>query len=160
MLACSERGRARHWGHARRLGQRRGLSLERLMSWAEVPFAPSVDSSEPTPEETARVDKILAEADDNKYWFAASKDGNRVSHYRGMFPSSASYEPKQALSIPASLAQAFFGHQIPMLELQQGNISACLSTAHADVQANAEEHACPPELYKGRAGAMQGSTWE
>ncbi|CAK0786704.1 hypothetical protein CVIRNUC_009918 [Coccomyxa viridis] len=57
-------------------------SLERLMSWAEVPFAPSVDSSEPEPEELGRVEKILAEADEEEYWFAASKDGNRVSHYR------------------------------------------------------------------------------
>ena len=59
-------------------------SLERLMSWAEVPFAPSVDSSEPEPEELGRVEKILAEADEEEYWFAASKDGNRVSHYRGL----------------------------------------------------------------------------
>ncbi|CAL5222100.1 g4409 [Coccomyxa viridis] len=57
-------------------------SLERLMSWAEVPFTPSVDSSEPTPEEVGRVEKILSEADDDDYWFAASKDGNRISHYR------------------------------------------------------------------------------
>ena len=54
------------------------------MSWAEVPFAPSVDSSEPEPEELGRVEKILAEADEEEYWFAASKDGNRVSHYRGL----------------------------------------------------------------------------
>ena len=54
------------------------------MSWAEVPFAPSVDSSEPEPEEVGRVEKILAEADEAEYWFAASKDGNRVSHYRGL----------------------------------------------------------------------------
>ena len=59
-------------------------SLERLMSWAEVPFAPSVDSSEPEPEELGRVEKILAEADEEEYWFAASKDGNRISHYRGL----------------------------------------------------------------------------
>ncbi len=57
------------------------------MSWAEVPFATSVDSSEPTEEEVARVEKILAEADDDDYWFAASKDGNRISHYRGLLPS-------------------------------------------------------------------------
>ena len=53
------------------------------MSWAEVPFAPSVDSSEPEPEELGRVEKILAEADEEEYWFEASKDGNRISHYRG-----------------------------------------------------------------------------
>ena len=58
------------------------------MSWAEVPFGPSVDSSEPTQEEVARVEKILSEADEDRYWFAASKDGNRISHYRGALPSS------------------------------------------------------------------------
>ena len=57
------------------------------MSWAEVPFAPSVDSSEPTEEEVVRVEKILSEADDDDYWFAASKDGNRISHYRGLLAS-------------------------------------------------------------------------
>lgn len=57
------------------------------MSWAEVPFAPSIDSSQPIQEEIARVEKILSEADDDQYWFAASKDGNRVSHYRGALPS-------------------------------------------------------------------------
>ncbi len=54
------------------------------MSCAEVPFAPSVDSSEPESEELGRVEKILAEADEEEYWLAASKDGNRVSHYRGL----------------------------------------------------------------------------
>lgn len=54
------------------------------MSWAEVPFAPSVDSSQPAEEDVARVEKILSEADDDDYWFAASKDGNRISHYRGL----------------------------------------------------------------------------
>jgi len=56
--------------------------MERLMSWAEVPFAPDVDPSSPTPEEAARVEKVLSEADDPNYWFAASRDGNRTSHYR------------------------------------------------------------------------------
>ena len=53
------------------------------MSWAEVPFAPSIDSSGVDVEEVARVERILSEADDETYWYAASKDGNRISHYRG-----------------------------------------------------------------------------
>ena len=71
------------------------------MSWAEVPFTPSVDSSEPTPEEVGRVEKVLSEADDDDYWFAASKDGNRISHYRGnvtlllqAFSSLSSFEER------------------------------------------------------------------
>lgn len=42
-----------------------------------------VDPSEPSPQERARVDTILGEADHPDYWFHASKDGNRESHYRG-----------------------------------------------------------------------------
>lgn len=69
------------------------------MSWAEVPFGEAIDSSEPTQEEVGRVEKVLSEAEDEGYWFAASRDGNRVSHYRGI-PSV----PVRSLSLrPVSL---------------------------------------------------------
>ena len=54
-----------------------------MVSWTEVGFAPAQDDSEPAPEEAERVGRILAEADDPNYWWAASKDGNREAHYRG-----------------------------------------------------------------------------
>ncbi|GBF97525.1 hypothetical protein Rsub_10448 [Raphidocelis subcapitata] len=44
--------------------------------------AADIDVSEPTAEERARVDRIVSEQDEEDYWFHASKDGNRESHYR------------------------------------------------------------------------------
>lgn len=57
--------------------------MERLVSWQEVGFSGEVDESLPEAEETERVDRIMAEAEAPDYWFAASRDGNRESHYRG-----------------------------------------------------------------------------
>ncbi len=36
------------------------------------------------PEAVAAVDKVVREWDAEDYWFHASKDGNRLGHYRGM----------------------------------------------------------------------------
>ncbi len=41
------------------------------------------DEAGPSPAEQEIVKNVIAEADDPGYWFAASKDGNRESHYRG-----------------------------------------------------------------------------
>eukprot|EP00884_Botryococcus_braunii_P000199 jgi/Botrbrau1/1017/Bobra.114_1s0055.1 len=68
--------------------------LEKLISRQRIPFygAPAntaeggqklVDGRGPAPEEVQRVMSILQEADQPDYWFAASKDGNRETHYRG-----------------------------------------------------------------------------
>ena len=46
-------------------------------------FAARVDEAEPAPAERERVERILLEAADPDYWFAASRDGNREAHYRG-----------------------------------------------------------------------------
>lgn len=58
-------------------------SLERLLSIRETAFLKEKDGSAPAPEEQQRVLSILSEADDDDYWFAASRDGNRAAHYRG-----------------------------------------------------------------------------
>ena len=39
------------------------------------------------PEESERVKAITAECHAEDYWFAASRDGNRESHYRGKMAS-------------------------------------------------------------------------
>ena len=64
-------------------------SLERLLSCREVPFTASRDGAEPAAADHERVLTILAEADDEDYWFAASRDGNRAAHYTGA-PAAAS----------------------------------------------------------------------
>ena len=46
-------------------------------------FAARVDEAEPSAAERERVERILLEAADPEYWFAASRDGNREAHYRG-----------------------------------------------------------------------------
>ena len=43
----------------------------------------SSDSLDIAPEDLERVKSVVAESEDEKYWFAASRDGNRESHYRG-----------------------------------------------------------------------------
>ena len=59
-------------------------SLERLLSCRDVAFAPGpADEAAPLAEDHRRVLNIVAEADDDDYWFAASRDGNREAHYRG-----------------------------------------------------------------------------
>ena len=58
-------------------------SLERLLSCQETKLAGGDDAAEPEAAECARVEAIVAEADSPEYWFAASRDGNRESHYRG-----------------------------------------------------------------------------
>ena len=58
-------------------------SLERLLSIREITFLKVKDASAPAPEEHQRVLSILSEADDDDYWFAASRDGNRAAHYIG-----------------------------------------------------------------------------
>ena len=60
-------------------------SLERLLSLREVAFRGGArDEAPPAEEDRQRVLAILSEADDPNYWFAASRDGNRAAHYRGV----------------------------------------------------------------------------
>ena len=61
-------------------------SLERLVAWQETLFdaAAPTDPSEPLVEEAERVSRIMMEQDAGDYWFAASRDGNREGHYRGV----------------------------------------------------------------------------
>ena len=73
-------------------------SLERLLSCRNVPFAAGpADAAEPAPAVHQRVLTIVAEADDDDYWFAASRDGNREAHYRGA-PTLASSDTRPASS--------------------------------------------------------------
>ena len=59
-------------------------SLERPLCCRDVPFAAGpTDDAAPLAEDHQRVLDIVAEADDDDYWFAASRDGNREAHYRG-----------------------------------------------------------------------------
>lgn len=44
-----------------------------------------MDSLDIAPEEAKRVEEVIAESESESYWYAASKDGNRESHYRGTF---------------------------------------------------------------------------
>jgi len=65
-------------------------SLEQVLSCRDVSFAAGPpDSAGPAPPDHQRVLTILAEADDDDYWFAASRDGNREAHYRGAQHASA-----------------------------------------------------------------------
>ena len=59
-------------------------SLEGLLCCRDIPFAAGpIDGAGPLAEDHRRVLNIVAEADDDDYWFAASRDGNREGHYRG-----------------------------------------------------------------------------
>ena len=56
------------------------------MAWQETLFdaAAPLDPREPLAEEAERVSRIMTEQDADDYWFAASRDGNREGHYRGV----------------------------------------------------------------------------
>lgn len=58
-------------------------SLERLLTCQPILFRGGIDGSPPHVEELSRVAGIVAEQEAPDYWFAASKDGHRESHYRG-----------------------------------------------------------------------------
>ena len=58
-------------------------SLERYITWHEVQFDGGQSWHQASPEEADRVRHIVGEADHPDYWFSASKDGNRETHYRG-----------------------------------------------------------------------------
>lgn len=59
-------------------------SLERCVSRQRLPLAPGAPSREP-PSQAQReyVERVVAEWEQEDYWFHASKDGNREAHYRG-----------------------------------------------------------------------------
>ena len=60
-----------------------------MIASTEVRFAARVDETEASSAERERVERILLEAADPDYWFAASRDGNREAHYRGALPQPA-----------------------------------------------------------------------
>ncbi|KXZ55125.1 hypothetical protein GPECTOR_3g277 [Gonium pectorale] len=61
--------------------------LERRLLEHMVPLqrGAAPDARHPEPEEAERVRGVVAEADSPGYWFNASKDGNRESHYRSSY---------------------------------------------------------------------------
>ncbi len=64
-------------------------SLEEYLELSKVSLNSEdlLDDSMPSQQEQDNVQAVLQEADHPSYWFSASKDGNRESHYRGLFHS-------------------------------------------------------------------------
>ena len=64
-------------------------SLEEYLELSKVPLNSEdlLDDSMPSQQEQDNVQAVLQEADHPSYWVSASKDGNRESHYRGLFHS-------------------------------------------------------------------------
>lgn len=64
-------------------------SLEEYLELSKVPLNSEdlLDDLMPSQQEQDNVQAVLQEADHPSYWFSASKDGNRESHYRGLFHS-------------------------------------------------------------------------
>lgn len=56
--------------------------LERVISRHQVPLQLPADLADAPLEEYERVQGVVAEADEEDYWFHASRDGNREKHYR------------------------------------------------------------------------------
>lgn len=56
---------------------------ERVLSVQPIPLDRFLDVAEPSSREQERVSSIVAEAEQPGYWFHASKDGGRETHYRG-----------------------------------------------------------------------------
>ncbi|KAG2493056.1 hypothetical protein HYH03_008719 [Edaphochlamys debaryana] len=101
-------------------------SLERRLLQHSAPLraAAPLDPRHPEPEEQARVRGVVAEADDPGYWFLASKDGSRESHYRSphlgvtLVHDLAPFRPggaEPAAPAPASPSGRPYGHALPAL---------------------------------------------
>lgn len=56
--------------------------LERVISRHVVQLLQPADLADAAADEVQRVQGVVAEADDEDYWFHASRDGNRENHYR------------------------------------------------------------------------------
>eukprot|EP00882_Tetradesmus_deserticola_P029489 GHRQ01033034.1.p1 GENE.GHRQ01033034.1~~GHRQ01033034.1.p1 ORF type:complete len:222 (+),score=63.81 GHRQ01033034.1:84-668(+) len=56
--------------------------LERVISRHVVQLLQPADLSDAAADEVQRVQAVVAEADDEDYWFHASRDGNRENHYK------------------------------------------------------------------------------
>lgn len=57
--------------------------LERKLCQTVCKLSGELDPSEPSKREQGHVNKVLTETSDPDYWFHASKDGHRESHYKG-----------------------------------------------------------------------------
>ncbi|GBG63916.1 hypothetical protein CBR_g39921 [Chara braunii] len=67
------------------------MSLEKTISVTTVPLQRPADLSLPSDEECQKVDAVLAPFSEHcldDYWFQASKDGNRISHYKRIQPGA------------------------------------------------------------------------
>lgn len=56
--------------------------LERVISRHVMPLQLPTDLADAPAHEFERVQGVVAEAEDENYWFHASRDGNREKHYR------------------------------------------------------------------------------
>lgn len=52
-----------------------------MISFKDFPLSLPMDPSPPTAAQLENVKKVLQQAQEEGYWFHASKDGNRESHY-------------------------------------------------------------------------------
>ena len=59
----------------------RRRSLERILSRHQIELASPLDSSEPSESQLNLVASVVGAAEDENYWYYASKDGNREGHY-------------------------------------------------------------------------------
>ncbi|GMH39638.1 hypothetical protein BSKO_07536 [Bryopsis sp. KO-2023] len=58
-------------------------SLERKISKKTIPLQMPADLSIPSEEQLQNAERVVAESADKDYWFFASRDGSRESHYQG-----------------------------------------------------------------------------
>eukprot|EP00775_Hariotina_reticulata_P011186 gene11186-11336_t len=84
---------------------------ERIISRKQLLLAEPADLAAASPEEVARVQHVVAEADDDNYWYHASRDGNREQHYRSpalgvtLAHELACFRPQQAAAAATASTQ-------------------------------------------------------
>ncbi|KAG2448458.1 hypothetical protein HYH02_006350 [Chlamydomonas schloesseri] len=73
------------------------------------------DLRQPDAVEQARVAGVVAEADAPDYWFLASKDGSRESHYRGLALGVTLVHDLAPFRLPPGAAPGPYGSRLPEL---------------------------------------------
>ncbi|KAF6251300.1 hypothetical protein COO60DRAFT_1561459 [Scenedesmus sp. NREL 46B-D3] len=112
--------------------------LERVVSRRVVQLQQPADLSGASADEAARVQGVVAEADDDNYWFHASRDGNRDNHYRNpalgvtlvhelacfqqQQPSSTTQPPASAASGPRASSNSADGNTPKSTTLLSSNL--------------------------------------
>ncbi|KAG2424520.1 hypothetical protein HXX76_014401 [Chlamydomonas incerta] len=115
MPMCGGRGDDGSYGAGKGNGSGAGNGAAAASSASTAAPTAGADLRQPDAAERARVAGVVAEADAADYWFLASKDGSRESHYRNSALGVTLVHDLAALRAPAGAAPGPYGGRLPEL---------------------------------------------